>query len=60
MYHLVCNALVHVMYSGVSGQCSHTIRVIKAIILLFDYKQYNTIQYNTMQIPCIHPKYTHI
>ena len=26
MYHLFCNALVHVIYSGVSGQCSHTIR----------------------------------
>ena len=25
MYHLLCNALVHVIYSGVSGQCSHTI-----------------------------------
>ena len=25
MYHLFCNALVHVIYSGVSGQCSHTI-----------------------------------
>jgi len=27
MYHLFCNALVRVIYSGVSGQCSsHTIR----------------------------------
>ena len=25
MYHLFCNARVHVNYSGVSGQCSHTI-----------------------------------
>ena len=25
MKHLFCNALVHVIYSGVSGQCSHTI-----------------------------------
>jgi len=25
MYHLFCNALVHVNYSGLSGQCSHTI-----------------------------------
>jgi len=25
MYHLFCNALVHVIYSGVSGQCSFTI-----------------------------------
>ena len=25
MLHHVCNVLVHVMYSGVSGQCSHTI-----------------------------------
>ena len=25
MYHLLCTALVHVIYSGVSGQCSHTI-----------------------------------
>ena len=23
--HLLCNALVHVIYSRVSGQCSHTI-----------------------------------
>ena len=23
--HLFCNAFVHVIYSGVSGQCSHTI-----------------------------------
>ena len=23
MYHIFCNALVHVMYSGVSGQCSY-------------------------------------
>ena len=27
MYQLFCNALVHVFYSGASGQCSHTIRV---------------------------------
>ena len=26
IYHLLCNALVHVIYSGVSSQCSHTIR----------------------------------
>jgi len=25
MYHLFCNALVHVIYSGVSRQCSYTI-----------------------------------
>ena len=25
MYHLFCNALFHVIYSGVCGQCSHTI-----------------------------------
>jgi len=25
MYHLFCDALAHVIYSGVSGQCSHTI-----------------------------------
>jgi len=25
MYHLVHNSLVHVIYSAVSGQCSHTI-----------------------------------
>ena len=24
MQHLCCNALVRVLYSGVSGQCSHT------------------------------------
>jgi len=27
MKHLFCNALVHVIYSGVSGQCSHAIPV---------------------------------
>jgi len=27
MQHLVCNALVHVIYLRVSGQCSHTIAV---------------------------------
>ena len=26
MLHLFCNVLVHVIYSGVSGQCSHTIQ----------------------------------
>jgi len=25
--HLFCNALVHVIYSGESGQCSHTIQL---------------------------------
>ena len=25
MYNLFCNALIHVIYSGVSGQCFHTI-----------------------------------
>ena len=25
---LICNALVHVLYSGVSGQCSHTISIL--------------------------------
>ena len=25
MYHLLCNALVHVIYARVSSQCSHTI-----------------------------------
>ena len=28
MLHLFCNALVHVIYSGLSGQCSHTIPYI--------------------------------
>ena len=27
MYHLFCNEVVHVIYSEVSGQCSHTIPV---------------------------------
>ena len=27
VYHLFCNALVHVIYSRVSGQCSHTIQM---------------------------------
>ena len=26
-YHLFCNTLVHVIYLGVSGQCSYTIKV---------------------------------
>jgi len=29
MCHLLCNALVHVIHSGVSGQCSHTTHVCK-------------------------------
>ena len=29
MKHLFCNALIHVIYSVVSGQCSHTIAVFK-------------------------------
>ena len=28
MYHLFCIALVHVIYFGVSGQCSHTIETM--------------------------------
>ena len=28
MYHLLCNALVHVIYSGVSSQCSLTLHVL--------------------------------
>ena len=32
MYHLFCNALVHLIYSGVSGQCSHTIPQKKYVI----------------------------
>jgi len=28
MYHLFRNALVHVIYSGVSGQCSHPILIL--------------------------------
>ena len=31
MYHLFCNALVHVIYSGASGQCSHTIAKIRVL-----------------------------
>jgi len=31
MEHLFCNALVHVIYSGVSGQCSHTIALVVKI-----------------------------
>ena len=37
MYHLFCNALVHVIYSGVSGQCSHTITLANVTCL---HKQY--------------------
>ena len=38
MYHLFCNALVHVMYSTVSGQCTYTIRgvyIFKTVRLTF-------------------------
>ena len=28
MFDLFCNALVHVIYSGVSGQCSYTIQAL--------------------------------
>jgi len=27
-YHLFCNALVHIIHSGVSGQCSHIIHML--------------------------------
>ena len=30
--HLFCNALVHVIYSRVSGQCSHTVPVLHTIL----------------------------
>ena len=36
MYHLFYNALVHVIYLGVSGQCSHTL--------------YNNTLYNTCNV----------
>ena len=35
MYHLFCNVLVHVIYSGVSGQCSHTIPYNVKILLTY-------------------------
>ena len=31
MWHLFCNALVHVIYLGVSGQCSRTIQMFKLL-----------------------------
>ena len=34
MYHLLCNALVHVIYSGVSSECSHTIHLLVTTILV--------------------------
>ena len=39
MQHLFCNALVHVIYSGVSGQCSHTITQLTFLIV---YKHFLT------------------
>jgi len=30
LYHLVCNALVHVFYSEVAGQCAHTIPNVRS------------------------------
>ena len=32
MYHLFCNALVHLIYSGVSGQCSYTISAVEQYV----------------------------
>ena len=38
MLRLLCNALVLVIYSGVSGQCSHTILcLIRVIVELFTF-----------------------
>ena len=34
MYHLFCNALVHVIYSVVSGQYSHTIPSVNKVFEL--------------------------
>jgi len=31
MYHLLCNALVYGMYSGVYGQCSHTMVYVSCV-----------------------------
>ena len=41
MYHLLCNALVHVIYSVVSGQCSHTIPLGSFINHTLDYNYFN-------------------
>ena len=38
----ICNALVHVIYSGVSGQCSHTMP-ITVLLTHFEHK-YTDIQ----------------
>jgi len=32
--HIFCNALVHVIYSRVSGQCSHTIYIFKHYVTI--------------------------
>ena len=39
MSHLFCNPLVHVIYSGVSGQCSYTIH----LVLLITYEDNNGV-----------------
>ena len=42
MYHLFCNALVHVIHSGVSGQCSYTIHTTCTTFILCTIKCYRT------------------
>ena len=37
MLHLLCNALIHVIYSGVSGQYYHTIYYIENRLLIWSY-----------------------
>jgi len=40
MHHLLCNALVLVIYSGVSGQCSHTITNGRTLSLVHKQTRY--------------------
>ena len=52
MYHLFCNALVRVIYSGVSGQCSHTISKCAILWCHGDmFSLISTLTINTRFIP---------
>jgi len=52
MWHLFCNALVHVIYSAVSGQCSHTIQcasVLYSVVITWHNSNPPISQFNS---PC--------
>ena len=49
IYHLFCNGLVQVIYSGVSGQCSHTIVLLSrpySRVLLFQMFNYTMTNFD--------------